>query len=169
MRLTSQLTPRNKVSFYYDYQWDCDQGGMNKTDGCRPRGDDWVPGTVFGNAFSAEANTNYWDAREIISQVTWSSPVTNKLLLEAGYATFVSHWGWMKQPGAITNLVQMTSARAVPRVPGRRQHHRQHAEPEHVARVGDLRHGRAQPEGRLSRRVSRRSRRKTTRTTRGTR
>ena len=109
VRLTSQLTPRNKVSFYYDYQWDCDQGGMNKTDGCRPRGDNWVPGTVFGNAFSAEANTNYWDAREIISQVTWSSPVTNKLLLEAGYATFVSHWGWMKQPGAITNLVQMTS------------------------------------------------------------
>ena len=109
VRLTSQLTPRNKVSFYYDYQFDCDQGGMNKTDGCRPRGDDWVPGTVFGAPFSPEANTNYWDAREIISQATWSSPVTNKLLLEAGYATFVSHWGWMKQPGAITNLVQMTT------------------------------------------------------------
>ena len=109
VRLTSQVTPRNKVSFYYDYQWDCDQGGMNKTDGCRPRGDTWVPGTVFGAPFSPEANTNYWDAREIISQATWSSPVTNKLLLEAGYATFVSHWGWMKQPGAITNLVQMTS------------------------------------------------------------
>ena len=108
-RLTSQLTPRNKVSFYYDYQWDCDQGGMNKTDGCRPRGDDWVPGTVFGASFSPEANTNYWDAREIISEATWSSPVTNKLLLEAGYATFVSHWGWMKQPGALTNLVQMTT------------------------------------------------------------
>ena len=108
-RLTSQLTPRNKVSFYYDYQWDCDQGGMNKTDGCRPRGDDWVPGTVFGGAFSPEANTNYWDAREIISEATWSSPVTNKLLLEAGYATFVSHWGWMKQPGALTNLQQITT------------------------------------------------------------
>jgi hypothetical protein len=108
-RFTSQLTPRNKVSFYYDYQWDCDQGGMNTTDGCRPRGDNWVPGTVFGGAFSPEGFTNYWDAREIISEATWSSPVTNKLLLEAGYATFVSHWGWMKQPGALTNLVQMTS------------------------------------------------------------
>src|SRR5262249_12299293 len=32
IRLTSQVTPRNKVSFYYDYQWDCDQGGMNTTD-----------------------------------------------------------------------------------------------------------------------------------------
>jgi hypothetical protein len=109
VRLTAQATPRNKFSFYYDYQWDCDQGGMNQTDGCRPRGTDWVPGTVFGAAFSPEANTNYWNAREIISQVTWSSPVTNKLLLEAGYATFVSHWGWMKQPGALTNLVQMTT------------------------------------------------------------
>jgi hypothetical protein len=82
---------------------------MNTTDGCRPRGSNWVPGTVFGAPFSPEANTNYWDAREIISQATWSSPVTNKLLLEAGYATFVSHWGWMKQPGALTNLVQMTT------------------------------------------------------------
>jgi hypothetical protein len=82
---------------------------MNLTDGCRPRGNNWVPGTVFGAAFSPEANTNYWDAREIVSEVTWASPVTNKLLLEAGYATFVSHWGWMKQPGALTNLVQMTT------------------------------------------------------------
>jgi hypothetical protein len=108
-RFTAQVTPRNKVSFSYDYQWDCDQGGMAKTGGCRPRGDDWVPGTVFGAAFSPEGTTNYWDAREIVSEATWSSPVTNKLLLEAGYATFVSRWGWQKQPGAITNLVQMTS------------------------------------------------------------
>jgi hypothetical protein len=64
---------------------------------------------VFGAAFSPEANTNYWDAREVVSEVTWSSPVTNKLLLEAGYSTIVSHWGWMKQPGALTNLVQMTT------------------------------------------------------------
>jgi Carboxypeptidase regulatory-like domain len=109
IRLTTQATPRNKFSFYYDYQWDCDQGSMSTTEGCRPRGDDWVPGSVFGSGFSPEAVTNYWDAREIISQATWSSPVTNKLLLEAGYATFLSRWGWMPQPGAITNLVQMTT------------------------------------------------------------
>ena len=107
-RLTSQLTPRNKVSFYYDYQWDCDNGAMNMTDGCRPRGTDWVAGSTFGSAFSPEAQSNYWDGREIISEATWSSPVTSKLLLEAGYSTFVSRWGWQKQPGAITNLVQVT-------------------------------------------------------------
>jgi hypothetical protein len=108
IRLTSQVTPRNKVSFYYDYQWDCDQSSQSTTEGCRPRGSDWTTGSIFGSGFSPEAVSNYWDAREIISQVTWSSPVTNKLLLEAGYSTFLSHWGWMKQPGAITNLVQMT-------------------------------------------------------------
>jgi hypothetical protein len=107
-RITSQVTPRNKVSFYYDYQWDCDQSSQSQTEGCRPRGSDWTTGSVFGAAFSPEAVSNYWDAREIISQVTWSSPVTSKLLLEAGYATFVSHWGWMKQPGALTDLVQVT-------------------------------------------------------------
>jgi hypothetical protein len=108
-RITSQVTPRNKVSFYYDYQWDCDQSSQSLTQGCRPRGENWTTGVAFGAAFSPEANTNYWDAREIISQVTWSSPVTSKLLLEAGYATFVSRWGWMPQPGAVTNLVQMTT------------------------------------------------------------
>ena len=64
---------------------------------------------MFGSGFSSEGNTNFWDAREIISQATWSSPVTNKLLLEAGYATFLSRWGWQPQPGMITNLVQMTT------------------------------------------------------------
>jgi len=109
VRLTTQATPRNKFSFYYDYQWDCDQGSQSLKDGCRTKGDDYNFGTVFGSGFSSEGNTNFWDAREIISQVTWSSPVTNKLLLEAGYATFVSRWGWQPQPGMITNLVNMTT------------------------------------------------------------
>jgi hypothetical protein len=108
-RLTAQVTPRNKVSFYYDYQWDCDQSSQSRDEGCRPRGEDWTTGSVFGAAFSPESVTNYWDGREIVSQVTWSSPVTSKLLLEAGYSTFLSHWGWMRQPGAITDLVQITT------------------------------------------------------------
>ena len=108
-RFTSQVTPRNKVSFSYDYQWDCDGASMTTTDGCRKRGANWVPSNGFGAAFSPEAQSNYWDAREIISEGTWQSPVTNKLLLEAGVSTFVSHWGWMKQPGAITNLAQITT------------------------------------------------------------
>ena len=109
VRLTMQPTPRNKFGFYYDYQWTCDQGSFSTTEGCRTRGVDWVPGSVFGASYSPEAATNYTDARDIVSQATWTSPVTNKLLLEAGYSTFVSRWGWMKQPDAVTNLVQITT------------------------------------------------------------
>jgi len=109
MRLTTQATARNTFGFYYDYQWICDQGSLSTTDGCRPRGADWVPGTIFGAPYSPEGATNYTDGRDIVSQVTWSSPVTDKLLLEAGYAAYVSHWGWMPPPGAVTNLVQMTT------------------------------------------------------------
>jgi hypothetical protein len=108
IRLTMQATPRNKFTFYYDYQWICDQSSFT-TDGCRPRGSDWVPGSIFGAFYSPEAATNYTDGRDIVSQAAWSSPVTNKLLLEAGYATYFSHWGWMPPPGAVTNLVQMTT------------------------------------------------------------
>ena len=48
-RLTTQATPRNKFSFYYDYQWDCDQGSQSRTEGCRTKGDDYNFGTVFGS------------------------------------------------------------------------------------------------------------------------
>jgi hypothetical protein len=109
MRLTMQATRRNKFGFYYDYQWTCDQASFSTTEGCRTRGAEWVPGSIFGASYSPEAATNYTDGRDVVWQATWSSPVTNKLLLEAGYSTFFSHWGWMKQPGAATDLVQMTT------------------------------------------------------------
>jgi hypothetical protein len=109
VRLTMQATPRNKFGFYYDYQWVCDQGSLSAQEGCRRPGTDWVPGTAFGAFYSPEAATNYTDGRDIVSQATWSSPITNRLLVEAGYSTFFSHWGWMRQPGAITDLVQMTT------------------------------------------------------------
>ena len=101
-RLTGQVTPRNKVGFYLDYQQPCDQGGQAvDSDACRSSTDEWVLGSsFFGAAWSPEAISNYWDKREKIIQLTWTSPLTNRLLLDAGYSSFISHWGWMKQPGA---------------------------------------------------------------------
>src|SRR5687768_3695572 len=49
-RLTGQLTPRNKLGFYHDYNWDCWSSAMVKDDGCRPRGEDWI---ALGSAGSA--------------------------------------------------------------------------------------------------------------------
>jgi len=113
-RLTSQLTPRNKVGFYYDYQSVC--GGssfvQNADGACLSRGSDWVAlgSLIFGGTSPESASV--WDSREKIIQATWSSPITNKLLLEAGYSTFISTFGGQDPVGALTNLIQVTEQTA---------------------------------------------------------
>ena len=44
-----------------------------------------------------------------VQQATWSSPINNKLLLEAGFGTYLSQWGGIPQPGSpFYNLVGVT-------------------------------------------------------------
>jgi Carboxypeptidase regulatory-like domain len=110
MRVTAQVTPRNKVGFFWDEQRTC-QGSAFKAgaDGwCRGRETQWV---ALGGLFtSPEADTigaNHSPQRVI--QGTWSSPLTNKLLFEAGVSSYISKWGWMETPGSISNLIQVTT------------------------------------------------------------
>ena len=49
-----------------------------------------------------------WDDREKIVQATWSSPVTNRLLLEAGLSSFNSRWGLYPGAGADQSIVSIT-------------------------------------------------------------
>ena len=49
-----------------------------------------------------------WPEREKITQGTWSSPVTSRLLFEAGVSSFSSKWGGYIPPGAATGLVAVT-------------------------------------------------------------
>jgi hypothetical protein len=108
IRLTGQLTPRNKLGVYYDYQWNC--GGstlVQGAEGCRQREDDWVGLGNFFGITSPEAGT-VWDDREKIIQVNYSSPVTSRLLLEAGYSTFLSRWGGQDPGGALTDFISVT-------------------------------------------------------------
>ena len=69
VRLTWQASPRNKFSFYEDQQWLCTSclGGGSATIAPEARGNNHATPTV--------------------QQATWSSPVTSKLLLEAGFGT----------------------------------------------------------------------------------
>ena len=66
-RLTTQINQKNKVNLYYDWQY-----------------------TFFGNCFvptyltAISACPEYKNIPQYIVQASWSSPVTNKLLLEAG-------------------------------------------------------------------------------------
>jgi hypothetical protein len=107
IRLTGQVSERNKVGFYLDSQWNCNQTpyAVDAADACRQRETGWM-GSGFGNQ-SVEAASLYQDGHERVMQFTWTSPVTNKLLLEAGESTYISRWGWMDPPGAIKDRPQV--------------------------------------------------------------
>ncbi|HLG57150.1 MAG TPA: carboxypeptidase regulatory-like domain-containing protein [Vicinamibacterales bacterium] len=116
MRLTAQVTPRNKVGFFFDNQLACDGSTMIQDGpGCRSRGADWVasgttsvaPEAASGAQGTAGGAFGYADSWQRVMQATWTSPATNRLLLEAGASTYISKWGWMEQPGAITSLNQV--------------------------------------------------------------
>ena len=121
LRLTGQLTPRNKLGFYYDYQKNCTGSSLEAGgDQCRDRGDDWIAlGAIGGFGSAAPEAANVWDDREKIVQASWSSPVSNKLLLEAGLSSFNSRWGGQMPAGALTDFIPVTETTASPvsRVP----------------------------------------------------
>jgi len=115
IRLTGQVTPRNKVGFYYDYQANCAGSALvNTGDRCRDRGDDWIG---LGTATTSPESANMWPEREKITQATWSSPVTSRLLFEAGVSSFSSKWGGYIPPGANTGLVAVTEQSTAAGVP----------------------------------------------------
>jgi Carboxypeptidase regulatory-like domain len=116
IRLTSQLTPRNKVGFYFDYQKNCTGSSYSK-DGkqCRNPGDGWTALNGGFNSGSPESG-NVWDDREKVVQTTWSSPVTSKLLLEAGLSSFNSRWGGQAPAGALMDFIPVVEL--VPGAPG---------------------------------------------------
>jgi hypothetical protein len=111
-RLTWQVTPRNKVSGSIHYEKRCDGSTLTENgDGaCRKRGEDWVAlGTTFGFDTSPEAHANYLDKYYDVTQLTWSSPVTNRMLLEAGYSKFHYTYGLSGlPPDGIVDLIRVT-------------------------------------------------------------
>ena len=116
IRLTGQASAKNKLGFYYDYQKNCSGGAYTKGgDQCRDRGDDWVAlGAIGGfGSNSPEAGNQVWDDREKIVQATWTSTVTNKLLLEAGLSSFNSRWGLYPGAGADQSIVSITELTGV--------------------------------------------------------
>ena len=99
-RVTGQASERNKISAYFDYQKVCN-GSAYSADGeqCRTRGDEWIGVGAFGN-WSPEA-THVWDNAERIMQFAYTAPLTNKLLLEAGFSQYLSNWGGQTPAGGL--------------------------------------------------------------------
>ena len=116
LRMTVQPSPRNKVNLFWDEQHPC-QGAawLGTNSGCRQSG----PGQIIcGAPGSSNPSCSATSAPETgtylnpygqrVQQATWTSPVSNRLLLEAGVGTYLSRWGGSEMPGNPTrDLVQV--------------------------------------------------------------
>ena len=106
-RGTIQVNSKNKVNIFWDEQHPCSGGTYSSSaTGCRqPTGSYVFDGTT---TTSPEAG-GYGNRFQRVQQGTWSSPLTSRLLLEAGFGTYLSRWGSNEQPGDPTqNLVRVT-------------------------------------------------------------
>jgi hypothetical protein len=114
LRLTIQPSTRNKFNLFWDEQHPC-QGATwsDVEDGCRHQS----PGQIIGGApgqagtfgvasatsspeiasYAGRGETSHVFQR--VQQATWSSPVTNKLLLEAAVGGSFSRYGGQEVPG----------------------------------------------------------------------
>jgi len=115
IRLTNQLTPKHKLGFYYEYQANCTGSSLvNTGDSCRERGDDWI---ALGTPTTSPESGNMWPEREKITQATWTSPMTNRILFEAGFSSFSSKWGGYVPEGSQTHLIAITEQSTAAGVP----------------------------------------------------
>src|SRR5581483_925859 len=99
-RLTTQVNPKNKVNAYYDWQY-----------------------TDFGNCFvpsyltAISACPEYKNIPQYIVQASWSSPVNNKLLLEAGATVTNQDFHGFPQPGVPPTQFSITERNPLPGQP----------------------------------------------------
>ena len=94
---------------FWDQQIPCQGAGyLGTNEGCRQSGDGrnhlrraWrVQSAMHGDRRrprSARISTGYGQR---VQQATWSSPMTQRLLLEAGFGTYWSQWGGTDIPAA---------------------------------------------------------------------
>src|SRR5207237_3258842 len=112
LRLTTQVSARNKINVFWDEQMPCSGAAWSSsTSGaCR---DQLESGAIIAGGSAAAgigATTTATNAPETASytaprtpqrvqQLTWQSPTTNRLLLEGGVGTFLNRWGGQEIPG----------------------------------------------------------------------
>jgi hypothetical protein len=125
IRLTIQPTQKHKFNVFWDQQLPCQGAGFLGTDeGCRQSGEDEIicgaPGASNPpcSATAAPENGTYLSGYgQRVQQATWTAPMTNRLLLEAGFGSYWSQWGGTPHPGSnFTQLIGMTE-QCSPRCP----------------------------------------------------
>ena len=79
LRLTTQITPRNKLNIFWDEQKvcrECENGGN------------------YANGVTSPEANGYGDLHPMrFQQATWTSTVSSKFLIDGGFGYFFSRWG----------------------------------------------------------------------------
>jgi Carboxypeptidase regulatory-like domain len=104
LRMTVQANQKNKFNLFWDEQHPCNGATWTpQSEGCRQPSGNEVFESVFGspNTTSPEAG-GYSHRFQRVQQATWTSPATNRLLLEAGVGTYLSRWGTNRRPDSIS-------------------------------------------------------------------
>lgn len=113
LRLTTQLTPKNKLMVFWDEQPQCGGAGWNDDDHCNSNKDGWIYGGSQTNGFfgagpNSPETGDYASTHQSVRQAKYTGTVTSKLLLEAGFGTYISQWGYTERPGNPTaNLIRV--------------------------------------------------------------
>jgi Carboxypeptidase regulatory-like domain len=106
-RFTVQASQRNKFNVHWDWQVPCNGAAVTQNaDACRSQPDAGVVVGALGlgglTATTSPETAQYLHLLVQNRQFTWSSPVTNKLLLEAGLGSYEARWGPNEAPGNLT-------------------------------------------------------------------
>jgi hypothetical protein len=112
-RITAQISAKHRVAYNQEYQRRCEGSTLKlETDnGCNKRGANWVGLGAGATTPSPEANPSYFGNLPYhVNQAIWTSPMTNKLLLEAGFTRFMFRGGTTGRPApdGIMNLIPVT-------------------------------------------------------------
>ena len=89
IRLTDQASKRNRVSFSYTFQDRCQGSALTKDGGgCRTPGDGWIGAPQTAETTAPEAGSNYMDQPTTLTQATYTSPISNRHLIDAAISRF---------------------------------------------------------------------------------
>jgi hypothetical protein len=112
LRLTAQLNAKNKVSISWDEQKPCEGAAFGAdSEACRHSEPDEIicagaSPTPACSAVNAPETGAYRNTFQRVQQARWTSPLTNRFLLEAGMGTYMSRWGGAPMPGQDPNLIR---------------------------------------------------------------
>jgi hypothetical protein len=112
-RFTGQAG-KSRLQFNYEYQKRCEGTPLRvETEGCHKRGEDWIG---LGNnnpgqspEATGTAGRGYFEWPFHLTQGSWTMPVNNRLLLDAGVTFFRYNPAFgFPPPDGITNLIAVT-------------------------------------------------------------